>query len=139
MENPIFRCLNFSKLRKSEFRYPDIFWKTSGYRNSLFRNFEKLRHRKIGFLVKFQLGYLENQFFTTLGGGVKHGIKISFEITKCQMSLWGPKVRASFKNLGYLGRGSVLGETKLRNKLSKRSVLGKLNLRNKLSKSNVRG
>ena len=51
-------------------------------RNSLFRNFEKLRPRKIGFSMKFQLGYPENQFFTTLGGGVKHGIQISFENTK---------------------------------------------------------
>ena len=35
--------------------------------------------------MKNQLGYLETHLFTTLGGGVKHGIKISIEITKFQI------------------------------------------------------
>ena len=32
-----------------------------------------------------QLGYLETHLFTTLGGGAKHGISISIEITKIQI------------------------------------------------------
>ena len=35
--------------------------------------------------MKNQLGYLETHLFTILGGGVKHGIKISIEITKFQI------------------------------------------------------
>ena len=70
-----------------------IFWKMCGYRNSLFHNFGKLEHRKIGFSIKFQLGYLETHFFTTLGGGVKHGIKISFEIMKFQISFLFDELR----------------------------------------------
>ena len=35
--------------------------------------------------MKNQLGYLETHLFTTLGGGVKHGIQVSIEITKFQI------------------------------------------------------
>ena len=71
----------------------DIFWKMCGYRNSLFHNFGKLRHRKIGFSFKFQVGYLETHFFTTLGEGVKHGIKISFEIMQFQITFFFDELR----------------------------------------------
>jgi len=41
--------------------------------------------KSIGFSIKIHLGYLETHLFTTLGGGVKHGIQISIEITKFQI------------------------------------------------------
>ena len=48
----------------------------------------KIKTSKIEFSIKNQLGYLETQLFTTLGGGVKHGIKISIEITKFQIPIF---------------------------------------------------
>jgi len=55
-----------------------------------FTIFEKLhvfiiKKKTIGFSIKIHLGYLETHLFTTLGGGVKHGIQISIEITKFQI------------------------------------------------------
>jgi len=41
--------------------------------------------KSIGFSIKIHLGYLETHLFTTLGGGVKHGIQISIKITKFQI------------------------------------------------------
>ena len=69
------------------------FWKMWGYRNWLFHNFGKLEHRQIGFAFKFQVGYLETHFFTTLGGGVKHGIKISFQIMNFQIPFFFDELR----------------------------------------------
>ena len=37
--------------------------------------------------MKNDLGYLETHLFTTLGGGVKHRIKISIEITKFRIRI----------------------------------------------------
>ena len=51
----------------------------------MFSKKQKDETSKIGFSMKFQLGYLETQLFTTLGGGVKHGIQISIKITKFQV------------------------------------------------------
>ena len=38
--------------------------------------------------MKNDLGYLETHLFTTLGGGVKHRIKISIDITKFRIPLF---------------------------------------------------
>ena len=51
----------------------------------MFSNKQKVETSKIGFSIKIDLGYLETHLFTTLGGGVKHGINISIEITKFQI------------------------------------------------------
>ena len=61
-------------------------WKTGESRISMFKKKQKVETSKIRFSITFQLGYLETHLFTSLGEGVKHGIKILTEMTKFQIS-----------------------------------------------------